>query len=267
MEPGLTLQPIGYIRSGKHVKFLARHQPDESEPEHTVLELLPGHSYDQALSDLAGFDRVWLIWWFHRNDTWRPLVQPPRGPVKKRGVFATRSPHRPNPLGITAVPLLEVRGRTLILGPSDLVDGTPVFDIKPYIPAYDAFPEASSGWTGEVDALYAAPAGYSVSLAPLASDQAAWLACEWDIDFLPRLREILAQDPTPHRTRRIKRHPGGTWMIGCGAWRGVFEVEGSSVTVTAIEPGYPAHFLEDPDRTGIPDREAQLSFLLLWPEE
>jgi tRNA (Thr-GGU) A37 N-methylase len=66
---------------------------------------------EQALQDVAGFDRVWLLWWFHRNETWRPLVLPPRGPSQRRGVFATRSPHRTNPLGMTPVRLLGVEAR------------------------------------------------------------------------------------------------------------------------------------------------------------
>ncbi len=104
------MRPIGFIRSPKRVKFQARHQPEETEEDRSILELLPGSDHEQSLRDLAGFSRVWLLWWFHRNTTWRPLVLPPRGPAKKRGVFATRSPHRPNPLGLTPVQLIAVEG-------------------------------------------------------------------------------------------------------------------------------------------------------------
>jgi tRNA-Thr(GGU) m(6)t(6)A37 methyltransferase TsaA len=149
----LTLQPIGYIRTGKQVKFQALHQPSEQQPEHNLLELLPDQNYEQALRDLAGFSRVWLVWWFHRNTTWRTQVIPPRGPAQSRGVFATRSPHRPNPIGLTPVQLIAIEGRTLILGECDLVDGTPVFDLKPYVPAYDSFPDERAGWIDAVDAL------------------------------------------------------------------------------------------------------------------
>ena len=263
----LTLQPIGYIRSEKRVKFAARHQPDEAEEEQSVLELLPGQAFEQAVQDLAGFSRIWLMWWFHRNETWRPLVQPPRGPVQKRGVFATRSPHRPNPLGLTAVQLIAVEGRRLILGPCDLVDGTPVFDIKPYIPAYDSFPHESSGWTGEVDELMQAPPSYTVEYAPLAAMQAQWLREVREIDFRPRLEEILTRDPSPHRTRRIKRRGSGQWMIGCGAWRALFTLEERAVRIVALEPGYPRRFLEDPERGAMPDKESQLAFLEHWPEQ
>ena len=262
----LTLAPIGYIRSDKQVKFQARHQPEAGGPERSVLELLPGNSFEQALQDLAGFSRIWLLWWFHRNPTWRPLVQPPRGPAKKRGVFATRSPHRPNPIGLTAVPLIAVEGRRLILGPCDLVDGTPVLDIKPYLPACDAFPDAAIGWTAEVEGLHRVPPAFEVHFSPLAAMQAQWLREVRNIDFCPRMVEILSRDPSPHRTRRIKRRDSARWMIGCGAWRGIFEMEGDMVRVLSLEPGYPRRFLEDPQRGGMPDKEAQLAFLEHWPE-
>ena len=264
----LTLRPIGFIRTHKQVKFQARHQPLEIEPERNILELLPGSNYEQALHDLAGFSRVWLVWWFHRNTGWRPRVMPPRGPAKRRGVFATRSPHRPNPLGLTPVQLIKIEGRTLILGACDLVDGTPVFDIKPYIPAYDAFPEAKAGWIDEVDAALEVPPQFTVNFSALADTQATWLQETWQIDFRPRLMEILARDPSPHRTRRItSRHGTAEFVIGCGAWRAMFAVEGQSVHVRTFDTGYPPRFLHDPSKIeGLPDRDAQLAFLEKWPE-
>lgn len=266
LSSDLTLRPIGFIRTQKQVKFQARHQPSEIEPERNVLELLPGCNYEQALHDLAGFSRVWLVWWFHRNTEWRPRVLPPRGPAKRRGVFATRSPHRPNPLGLTPVQLIEVKGRKLILGPCDLVDGTPVFDLKPYIPAYDAFPDASAGWIDEVDTALSVPPQFTVEFAPLAEEQAAWLLGGWQIDFRPRLIELLARDPTPHRTRRISRRGEQQCVIGCGAWRAVFTAAAGAVRVELLEPGYPPRFLQDPAKmNGLPDREAQLAFFARWP--
>ena len=160
MEAGrssLTLRPIGYLRTRQQLKFHAGHQPVAAAEETSELELLANCGYEQALQDLAGMERVWLVWWFHRNTDWRPLVLPPRGSSQRRGVFATRSPHRPNPLGLTCVPLLGVEGRRLLLGRCDLVDGTPVFDIKPYVAEHDAFPESRAGWIDAVDAELRAP--------------------------------------------------------------------------------------------------------------
>ena len=262
----LPLQPIGYIHTQKQVKFQARHQPAESAAERNILELLPDCDYEQALHDVAGFTRIWLIWWFHRNSGWRPRVLPPRGPATRRGVFATRSPHRPNPLGLTPVPLIAVEGRRLILGACDLVDGTPVFDLKPYIPAYDSFPNEKAGWLDEMETSLAAPPQFQVEFSSLAQEQAEWLLQHWAIDFRPRVNELLSRDPSLHRTRRITRRAPDEFVIGCGAWRAVFKVAGKIVFIISLEPGYPRRFLEDPARTeGLPDRTAQLAYMAQWP--
>ena len=264
-EPALTLRPIGYVRSGKSVKFQTRHQPSETAPETNVLEFVEGRGYERALPDLAGFSRIWLIWWFHRNNEWRPLVLPPRGPAKRRGLFATRSPHRPNPIGLTAVTLIEVQRRGLILGACDLMDGTPVFDIKPYIGAYDSFPDARGGWHEEVEVGLREPPRYEVQLLPLAEAQAEWLRKSWAIDFRPRMKEILARDPTLHRSRRIRRRGETHLVIGCGAWRAIYRIRELEVLVEALEPAYPGRFLRDAARDYVPDRAAQLAFLECWP--
>lgn len=266
LAASLTLQPIGYLRTRQRVKFQAGHQPEAASEAENELELLAGAGYEEALRDLAGMDRIWLLWWFHRNEGWRPLVLPPRGPARRRGVFATRSPHRPSPLGLTSVALLGVSGRRLQLGPCDLVDGTPVFDVKPYIAAHDAFPEARAGWIDEVEAELRGPARFTVELSPAARAQHAWLRDEWQIDFTPRLVELLSRDPRPHRTRRIRRRDATTWEIGCGAWRAVFAVEGEAVLVVALEAAYPMKFLERADYLNVPDREAQLAFRARWAQ-
>jgi len=265
-DPSLTLRPIGYVRSGKHVKFQTLHQPAESAEERSVIELLPDQDYELAVRDLAGFSRIWLVWWFHRNPNWRPLVLPPRGPARRRGLFATRSPHRPNPLGLTPVKLLGVEKRILIIGPCDLMEGTPIFDIKPYIPAYDSFPGSAAGWTDEVDDGFDGPPRFTVKLLPLAVAQADWLRSNWTVEFTPRLLELLSRDPSVHRGRRIRRRNESQLVIGCGAWRAVYRVEGAAVEIDSLEAAYPLRFLEDPNRHGIPDQEAQLAFIAHWKQ-
>ena len=167
---------------------------------------------------------------------------------------------------MTPVQLLGVDGRKLILGACDLVDGTPIFDIKPYIAAYDAFPEAGGGWTDEVESALNVPPQFSVCLSPLAETQAEWLRANWQIDFRPRLFELLARDPTPHRTRRIRRRGDSKFVIGCGAWRTVFSVAGKTVNVLSLETGYPPRFLNNLKLNDLPDREAQLAYLERWPQ-
>lgn len=264
VEPTLTLRPIGFLRSGKTVKFQAAHQPLPDASERNVLELVPGSGYEQALRDLAGFSRVWLLWWFHRNTEWRPLVLPPRGPAQRRGVFATRSPHRPNPLGLTAAPLIAVKRGQLILGACDLMDGTPVLDIKPYIAAYDSFPEARAGWWDAVESALDVAPQYEVRFLPLAELQTEWLRRTWDIEFRPRMIELLSRDPSQHRSRRIRRRGDTRLVIGCGAWRAVFFTTERVVTIESIEPAYPERFLRERLTEYVPDREAQIAFLEKW---
>ena len=156
-EHVFTFRPIGTVRSPYAQRIDAPHQPTVTEGTETGdvaeawIDLDPALPED-VLRDLAGFERVWLIFAFHRSEGWKALVRPPRGRTK-RGVLATRSPHRPNAIGLSAVELVAVEGRTLQVRGMDLLDGTPVLDIKPYVPYADAFPGAKAGWIDEVDAL------------------------------------------------------------------------------------------------------------------
>src|SRR4029078_3806186 len=94
-----------------------------------------------ALGGLEAFGHIWVISWLHLNTSWNPTVIPPRGPKVRRGVLATRAPHRPNPIGLSALKLVRVQGRVLHVLGLDLLDGTPVLDVKPYVPYADAFPD------------------------------------------------------------------------------------------------------------------------------
>lgn len=156
-EPTFTFRPIGHVRTPYARRIDAPHQPSvvagtaSGAPAEALLELDPALP-ETVLRDLEGFERIWLLFVFHASEGWAPLVQPPRGPRGKRGVLATRSPHRPNALGLSAVELVAVEGRTLRLRGVDLLDGTPVLDVKPYVPYADAFPQARAGWIDAVDA-------------------------------------------------------------------------------------------------------------------
>lgn len=151
----VTLRPIARVIS----PFTERHgtprQPGMIGPKEiggvqARIELLDGID-PRALNDLDGFDHVWILAWLHLNGPGhRPLVRPPRG-GPKRGLFSTRAPHRPNPLGLSAVRLLGISERTLVVEDLDLLDGTPILDIKPYVPDFDAFPQACRGWLDEVE--------------------------------------------------------------------------------------------------------------------
>lgn len=155
-KPTFTFQTLGTVRSPYAQRIDAPHQATVIEGTETgqvaeaFIDLEPTLPVE-VLRDLEGFERIWVIFAFHRSEGWKALVRPPRGKVK-RGVLATRSPHRPNALGLSAVELVAVEGHTLRVRGMDLLDGTPVLDIKPYVPYADAFPAAKAGWIDAVDA-------------------------------------------------------------------------------------------------------------------
>ncbi len=153
----VTLRPIGIVRSpyterhGTPRQSQLKAAPAEYEPAIAHIELFPEVIPPEALKDLEGFEYLWLITWLHLNQHWNPTVMPPRGPRVRRGTLATRAPHRPNPIGLSATRLLEIKGLTLTVAGIDLLDQTPVLDIKPYVPYCDAFPQARSGYVGAVE--------------------------------------------------------------------------------------------------------------------
>lgn len=154
-EDQFVYRPIGILSSPYARRIDAPHQGTVVEGTETgeaasATLVLADWVDEQTLQDLRGFERIWLIFAFHRSEGWKSTVKPPRG-GPKRGVLATRSPHRPNAIGLSAVELLKVEGRTLQLRGVDLLDGTPVLDIKPYVPYADAFPKARAGWIDELD--------------------------------------------------------------------------------------------------------------------
>ena len=151
-----SLQAIAFVRSPYARRIDAPHQPSVIEGTETGalaqarIEFIEGFP-EQAYRDLQGFERIWLIFAFHRSEGWKAEVRPPRG-GGKRSVLATRSPHRPNALGLSAVELIGIEPGALLVRGIDLLDATPILDIKPYVPYADAFPDSRAGWIDEIDA-------------------------------------------------------------------------------------------------------------------
>ncbi|HEB97171.1 MAG TPA: tRNA (N6-threonylcarbamoyladenosine(37)-N6)-methyltransferase TrmO [Sedimenticola thiotaurini] len=147
-----TLETIGIIHSPFKEKFGIPRQPGLVPEAVATLELLPPYDRPEAVAGLDGYSHVWIQFLFHRTmrEQWQPTVRPPRlGGNRRVGVFASRSPFRPNPLGLSVMELRGVhcdRGVELELGGVDLLDGTPVVDIKPYVPYVDSIPDARGGF-------------------------------------------------------------------------------------------------------------------------
>lgn len=153
-EPHFEFEPIGYLKSPYQQRFGIPHQPGVSQGLSGIIKLKPIADYKTALRGLESFSHLWIIFVFHSHGgkKWKPSIRPPRlGGNKKVGLFASRSPHRPNPIGISAVKLEGIDlsapgGPELHVSEVDLMDGTPILDIKPYIPLADKIDSANSGW-------------------------------------------------------------------------------------------------------------------------
>ena len=241
-EPrAITLTPIGRVHSPFNERVEAPRQPPLAAGVEGRVELYPGKGYEDALIDLELWDHIWLVFLFHQNVDYRPKVQPPRSD-KKRGVLATRAPYRPNPIGLSAVRLLRVTGLDVWVSGLDLLDGTPVLDIKPYVPYADAIPNANHGWLDEatqsdLERPNDPRATFCVEYTVIAEAQLKYLADSHDIDLTPRIESALALGPSPHAYRRIRKEGDG-FKLAVKDFRVLFAVAGPLITVREIKSGY-----------------------------
>jgi tRNA-Thr(GGU) m(6)t(6)A37 methyltransferase TsaA len=256
----LILQPIGIIRTPFTDRVDAPRQPDHAgggSSGKIILE--PGQNFEQALEDLDGFEKIWLIYQFDRNTNWKPKVLPPRGDRTKRGVFATRSPHRPNPIGLSLVTLLEVDGRNIYVDGVDILDKTPIFDIKPYLPYAEAFPNAKAGWLDETIGIEDAKEPWTFTINNIAQEQLEWLLKNHEIDLLRIARKVLEHDPFPHPSRRIFKEKDGEYMMAIKSWRILYRIEENSIVIVKVRSGYTVEALQSENGT-IHQKEAHEGF-------
>ncbi|MBR2198642.1 MAG: tRNA (N6-threonylcarbamoyladenosine(37)-N6)-methyltransferase TrmO [Fibrobacter sp.] len=174
------MTPIGTFYGDAVYKYDAPRQGRLFAGHPGRIELNAGQNFEMALRDLDGFERIWVIFQFHENEGWRPTTRPPVPPKGKDrvGTFASRSPYRPNPIGLSCVRLLKIEGLTLFIDEADLLNGTPVLDIKPYIPMADAFPEAKAGWVEEQ-----AGESWTIDVSETFAAQNRWIAEHSDFDL------------------------------------------------------------------------------------
>lgn len=235
MAGELTLAPIGFVRGGFRQKFGTPRQPGLAPHSHARVELQPPYDQAAALRGLETASHVWLLFGFHHNPPgrWRPTVRPPRlGGNRRLGVFASRSPFRPNPLGQSVVELLAVdtggAWTGLSIAGHDLVDGTPVYDIRPYIPYADSIPGARAPLGFEC-----APTRLAVSFEPAVRALADRLAAR----DRALIEEVLALDPRPaYRAGDESRR----YVVSVAGYEVTWRVAGDTVRVEAMAPAGPA---------------------------
>ena len=222
-----TMKVIARIHSDFPEKFGIPRQSGLVPALRAKIVFEPEYRNPDALRGIEGFSHLWLIWQFSAavRDTWSPTVRPPRlGGNERVGVFATRSPFRPNRIGLTVVRLIrmeEENGRiTLVVSGADLMDGTPIVDIKPYLPYVDSVPDAVGGFTEQTERHH------------LTVDFPEKLKKYVPKQNLPAVMGLLAQDPRPayqHDGKRVYGVPYGEVDIR-------FVVEGDTLTVVEVVP-------------------------------
>jgi tRNA (adenine37-N6)-methyltransferase len=249
----ITLNPVAYFRSTAKEKADVPRQGTLSE-KRGFLDFVSRKNYEQALEDLEGMERIWVIFWMHDVEGWKTKVQPPRA-VKKKGVFATRSPHRPNPLGLSCVKLISIKGLTLCIEEHDLLDGTPILDIKPYLPYADSFPNAQSGWIEEEESMT-----YEVAFSSLAEKELSYIGGELREKLHARL-QFLTETSSSNRLKHIE---GNFYVLAYKEWRAFFRKEEKTILVVFIFSGYkegaPVFHREFTEKFLSENRENSLSF-------
>ncbi len=225
MGDTVNLRAIAHIRTVFASKFCVPRQSGLADTRGEIV-FIPEYRNEDALRGIEKWEYLWLIWLFHETirETWSPTVRPPRlGGNKRIGVFATRSPFRPNPIGLSSVRLLEVRhnkenGATLLVSGADLIDGTPILDIKPYLPYTDAHPGARAGFTEETE--------FRTLFVEIPHEIARLLPS----GLLGPLKSVLSQDPRPHYHASENRIYGFVYA----GYEVRFNVKGDTLTVLEL---------------------------------
>ncbi|MCK5782909.1 MAG: tRNA (N6-threonylcarbamoyladenosine(37)-N6)-methyltransferase TrmO [Desulfobacterales bacterium] len=208
------LTPIAIINSPFKEKFGTPRQPELVPSVRARVDFLPGFATAEAVRDLEGFSHLWLIFLFHQNwkKGWKPTVRPPRlGGNQRVGVYASRSPFRPNPIGLSAVRLLSINcdsgNVSLEVQGADLIDGTPILDIKPYIPYGDSIPEATGGFANQRPQPTLQVEFTSIARKQLEQHQRTTP----DLEIM--VQETLSLDPRPaYRRNKEDSQEYGVWL-------------------------------------------------------
>ena len=233
----MQLQVIAHAHNGFSQKFGIPRQSREDSYIETHIIFTPAYRVREALRGIEDYSHLWLLWGFHEamkregdeikgENSWSPTVRPPRlGGNKRMGVFATRSPFRPNPIGLTSVKLLRIEdtpdnGLVLVVSGADLLDGTPIYDIKPYLAFSDSHPEAKSGFAEATQDYH-----LEVHISNHLLQEIQYKGCPWDA-----IKEILSQDPRP----AYQNDPERIYHLDYANWKIDFIVDNSTLYVQNI---------------------------------
>ena len=220
----MEVSPIGIIHSPFKQKLGIPRQPLLCPNVTGKVVFTPEFAREDTLRSLESFSHLWLIYWCHKSDSWRETIKPPRlGGKEKVGFLATRSPHRPNPLGLSLVKLEKVNDDfSLEVSGLDILDQTPLIDLKPYLPLWDSIPEANNGWVDETPKLEKLPIDFSDVTEELK---------EVSQKNLVALEETLCWDPRPAYTKDEER----SFIHTLGDYEVTWKREKQSIKVLALK--------------------------------
>ncbi len=221
----IIIEPIGFVQSDFVYRYETPRQGVLAGKEISVINLLPHKNYEQAVLQLDGFERIWVIYQFHLNKNWKPLVNPPRHTRKKVGVFASRAPYRPNQIGMSCVKLEKVDGLKIFISESDILNGSPVFDIKPYLPYSDSFPDAATGWVKKTIGEK-----YELQWNKSAEEKIKWLKDNAKINLRNFAQLQLEFNPTDDSRKRITKEKN-SFTLAYRTWRIDYTVSENEKTI------------------------------------
>jgi tRNA-Thr(GGU) m(6)t(6)A37 methyltransferase TsaA len=204
-----------------------------------IITLKSGFDFEQALRDLDGFERIWLIFQFHQNQGWRPTAKPPIPPIDRDrvGLFASRSPYRPNAIGLSCVRLLKINGLHLFVDECDLLDDTPILDIKPYIPKVDSFPDAKAGWVDLQESVL-----WKIESTPLFQEQQDWILKQLSWNMASFAQVQLSSYPLDDTRKRVvkKNNEANEAILAYRTFRILFSYneEKKEILLKSIDSSY-----------------------------
>ncbi|KAB2846955.1 MAG: tRNA (N6-threonylcarbamoyladenosine(37)-N6)-methyltransferase TrmO [Melioribacteraceae bacterium] len=236
-ESEIIIKPIGVIRSEFKLRYETPRQGILAGENKSVIELYPKHNFQQALKGLEGFDRIWVLYQFHLNNNWKPQVNPPRHTRKKIGVFASRAPYRPNQIGMSCVKLEKIYGLKIYISGSDILDGSPVIDIKPYLPYSDSFPDSSTGWVKNgLENIY------EIVFEDAAVEHCKWLKENANINLKSFAKLQLEFNPADDSRKRIEiiNKDKNSFVLAYRTWRIFYSIieKEKKVIIEKINTGY-----------------------------
>ncbi len=232
----IIYKPIGYVKSDFKYRYETPRQGILAKYNISVIKLNKKSNFQQALIGIEGFERLWIIYDFHLNKNWKPMVVPPRHTNRKKvGVFASRAPYRPNSIGLSCVKLVKIDKLNIYITESDILDGSPVLDIKPYLPYSDAFYNVQTGWVKDTKENE-----FQITINEIAKLKIEWIKKRIGINLDNYIYVQLSFYPDDIKRKRIKQLDDNNFELSYRTWRIKYQIDrfNKILIVLDITSGY-----------------------------